>query len=92
MSAPKLSPFSTKHRYFLWYRRPRRPVLELTTSDFRDAVRKIELRGAPEIAWRVPTTCGQIMRYAIAHDLIERNPVADVRPAATQEAALCARH
>ena len=59
----------------------RRPVSELTTSDFRDAVRKIERRGAPEIARRVLTSCGQIMRYAIAHDVIQRNPVADVRPA-----------
>lgn len=42
------------------------PVSELTTSDCRDAVRKIEPRGAPEIARRVLTTCGQIMRYAIA--------------------------
>lgn len=58
-----------------------RPVAELTTAEFRDVVRRIEQRGAPELARRALTTCGQIMRYAIAHDLIQRNPVADIRPA-----------
>jgi integrase len=56
------------------------PISELTTSNFRDAVRKIEQRNAPEIARRVLQNCGQIMRYAVANDLVQRNPVADVRP------------
>ena len=41
----------------------------------------IEARGALEIAKRALQTCGQILRYAVAHGLIERNPAADVRPA-----------
>jgi len=53
----------------------------IPTSAFRDAVKKIEARGALDIAKRALQTCGQIMRYAVAHDLAERNPVADVRPA-----------
>jgi integrase len=57
-----------------------RPIAELTTSNFRDAVKKIERRNAPEIARRVLQNCGQIMRYAVANDLVQRNPVADVRP------------
>jgi len=57
-----------------------RPISELTTSNFRDAVRKIEQRNAPEIARRLLQNCGQIMRYAVANDLVQRNPVADVRP------------
>ena len=51
------------------------------TGDFRDAVRKIEPRGALDIAKRVLNTCGQIMRYAIVNDLAAHNPVADIRPA-----------
>jgi integrase len=57
-----------------------RPISDLTTSNFRDAVRKFEQRNSPEIARRLLQNCGQIMRYAVANDLIQRNPVADVRP------------
>jgi integrase len=57
-----------------------RQVRELTTSDFRDAVQKIQQRGALDIAKRVLQNCGQIMRYAIANDLADRNPVAEVKP------------
>jgi len=57
------------------------PVGGIPASAFRDAVKKIEQRGALDIAKRALQTCGQIMRYAVAHDLAERNPVADVRPA-----------
>jgi integrase len=59
----------------------RRAVTELSPADFRDAVRKIEQRGALEIARRMLQNCGQIMRYAVANDLVARNPVAEVRPA-----------
>lgn len=57
------------------------PVSEVPTAAFREAVQKIEQRGAAEIAKRVLQNCAQIMRYAVANDLAERNPVADVRPA-----------
>ena len=57
------------------------PVSEVPASAFREAVQKIEQRGAAEIAKRVLQNCAQIMRYAVANDLAERNPVADVRPA-----------
>lgn len=53
---------------------------EIPTSAFRDLVKKIEARGALEIARRVLQNCGQIMRYAVAHDYATRNPVVDVRP------------
>ena len=55
-------------------------VSEIPTSAFRDAVQKIERRGASDIAKRVLQNCSQIMRYAVANDLAERNPVADVKP------------
>ena len=56
------------------------PVSTLSASTFRDMALKIEAKGALEIAKRALQTCGQIMRYAVAHDLAERNPVADMRP------------
>lgn len=57
------------------------PLEDLRASSFRDAVLKIERRGARDIAKRVLQTCGQIMRYAVAHDFAEHNPVAGVKPA-----------
>jgi integrase len=57
------------------------PASDVPTSAFRDVVKKIEARGAAEIAKRVLQNCGQIMRYAVAHDHATRNPVVDVRPA-----------
>src|SRR3546814_335038 len=46
-----------------------RPVTEIPSSAFRDTVKKIEARGALDIAKRALQTCGQVMRYAVAHDL-----------------------
>lgn len=57
------------------------PAGGIPASAFRDTIKKIEARGALDIAKRALQTCGQIMRYAVAHDLAERNPVSDVRPA-----------
>ena len=57
------------------------PLEDLQASDFRDAVLKIERRGALDIAKRVLQTCGQIMRYSVAHDFAKQNPVAGVKPA-----------
>lgn len=56
------------------------PLEDLQASDFRDAVLKIERRGALDIAKRVLQTCGQIMRYSVAHDFAKHNPVAGVKP------------
>jgi integrase len=56
------------------------PLEDLQASAFRDAVLKIERRGALDIAKRVLQTCGQIMRYAVAHDFASHNPVAGVKP------------
>lgn len=53
---------------------------EIPTSAFRDVARKIEQRGAADIAKRVLQTCGQIMRYAMANDLATHNPVAGIKP------------
>jgi integrase len=57
------------------------PLSALSTAVFRDLVRKIEERGAFDIAKRVLQTCGQILRFAVANDLLAHNPVAEVKPA-----------
>jgi integrase len=49
--------------------------------EFRNVALKIERRGALEMARRLLQNCGQIMRYGVANDLVQRNPVADVKPA-----------
>lgn len=58
----------------------KKPVTELTAPMMLMAIKNIESRGALDIAKRALTTCGQIMRYAVAHGLAERNPAADIKP------------
>jgi integrase len=57
------------------------PLSAIPTSAFRDVVKKIESRGAFEVAKRALQNCSQIMRYAVAHDLATHNSVADIKPA-----------
>lgn len=56
------------------------PANNLTAAQVRDCVKAIEARGALDIAKRQLQKCSQIMRYVVAHDLAERNPVADIQP------------
>ena len=58
----------------------KRPISEITAPELLMMVKKIESRGALDIAKRAWQTCGQIFRYAVAHGRCERNPAADVRP------------
>ncbi len=57
-----------------------RPIASVTAPQLLAMAKGIEARGAVDIAKRSLQTCGQILRYAIAHGLIERNPAADVKP------------
>ncbi len=57
-----------------------RPMASVTAPALLAMAKGIEARGAIDIAKRSLQTCGQIMRYAVAHGLIERNPAADVKP------------
>lgn len=58
-----------------------RPVASITAPQLLAMAKKIEARGAVDIAKRSLQTCGQILRYAVAHGIAERNPAADVKPA-----------
>lgn len=55
-------------------------VADLKAIDFTQVAKKIAKRGALDIAKRSLQTCGQVMRYAVAHALAERNPLSDVKP------------
>ena len=57
-----------------------RPIAEVTAPQLLAMAKRIEARGALDIAKRSLQTCGQIMRFAVAHGVIERNPSADVKP------------
>lgn len=57
-----------------------RPIASVTAPQLLAMAKAIEARGAADIAKRSLQTCGQIMRFAVAHGLLERNPAADVKP------------
>lgn len=56
------------------------PVASITAPQILAVSIKIERRGAVDIAKRAYQTCGQVLRYAVAHGLAERNAAADVKP------------
>ena len=56
------------------------PITAISTPTLIGVVKKIEARGASDIAKRAWQTMSMIFRYAVAHGLAERNPAADVRP------------
>lgn len=56
------------------------PIADLSAGKVRKTVQDIEKRGAFDMARRQLQKCNQIMRFALAHDLIETNPVAGIQP------------
>lgn len=57
-----------------------RPIAEIEAPEIVRMVKKIEDRGAADLAKRALETTGQIFRYAIAHGYAERNPAKDIKP------------
>ncbi len=56
------------------------PISTLKAIDVVRVIKKIEARGAVDIAKRAFQTMGQICRYAVAHGLAERDVTSDIRP------------
>lgn len=56
------------------------PMTAVTTRQVMDVVKKIEKRGAGEIAMRVLQRIKAIYRYGVTHQRIERNPMLDLVP------------
>lgn len=59
-----------------------RPIAQIQAPELVAMVKKIEARGALDIAKRSLQTTGQVFRYAIAHGLggTTRNPATDIKP------------
>ncbi|AUA58890.1 Putative prophage CPS-53 integrase [Achromobacter spanius] len=57
----------------------KRRLVDLTPAAFRDLAKRIEARGAVTVAREVLQVCSQILRYAVAHDMIDRNPVGELQ-------------
>jgi integrase len=60
-----------------------RPIAEITPPELLDAVRKIEHRGAYDLAHRVLQVASQVFRYGVATGRCERDPAPDLRGALT---------
>jgi integrase len=58
-----------------------RPVKDITPLELLAMIRKIEKRGALELARRATQTCGQIFRYAIVTGRAENDPSASLKGA-----------
>ncbi len=79
---------SDSHTVYVWRRLEAdvfpalgpRPIAEIEAPELVAMMKKIEKRGALDIAKRALQTCSQVFRYAIAHGLAARNPAADIRP------------
>lgn len=54
------------------------PIASIAHKDMIAALRKIENRGAQEVAHRVKATCARIFSYAIQSGITEKNPAADL--------------
>lgn len=58
-----------------------RPIAEIDAPELLAAVRKIEARGAYDLAHRVLAVCGQVFRYGVATGRCPRDPSGDLRGA-----------
>lgn len=56
------------------------PVVDIEPKHLVAVMKAIQERGALDIAKRSYETCGQILRYAVAHGLAQRNPASDIKP------------
>jgi integrase len=57
------------------------PIADIDPLDVLEALRKVEKRGALDIAKRLRQTCGQIFRYAVITGRAKRDPSADLKGA-----------
>jgi integrase len=58
-----------------------RPINQITATELLMALRKVEARGAVDMAHRVKQTAGQVFRYGVATGRCERDPTGDLRGA-----------
>jgi integrase len=58
-----------------------RPISQITSVELLMVLRKVEARGAVDMAHRAKQTAGQVFRYAVATGRAERDPSNDLRGA-----------
>ena len=58
-----------------------RPIAEIEPPELLDLLRRVEARGALDIAKRLRQTIGQVFRYAVATGRARRDPAADLKGA-----------
>jgi integrase len=58
-----------------------RPIAEISPLELLEVIKKIEKRGAHEVARRCLALCGKVYKYAIPNGVAERNPAADLHGA-----------
>jgi integrase len=68
-----------EHDLFPWL--GNRPIREIKAPELLATLRRAENRGALELAHRLRTIAGQVMRYAVASGRAERDPSGDLRGA-----------
>jgi integrase len=64
-----------------------RPIAEIDAPELLAAVRKVESRGAYDLAHRMLGVAGQVFRYAVATGRCRRDPSGDLRGALTPHKA-----
>lgn len=64
-----------------------RPIGDIDAPELLATVRKIEARGAHDLAHRVLAVAGQVFRYGVATGRCRRDPAADLRGALTPHKA-----
>ena len=64
-----------------------RPVAEISAPELLAAARKVESRGAHDLAHRMLGVAGQVFRYGVATGRCERDPSGDLRGALTPHKA-----
>jgi integrase len=63
----------------------RMPIAEIRRADVLAAVRRVEKRGALNVAEKCRTWLNQIFRFAIAEGLLETNPASDIDIVAAEQ-------
>jgi integrase len=58
-----------------------RPIGEIAAPELLAVLRRVEARGALEVAHRIKQICGQVFRYAVATGRAHRDPTGDLRGA-----------
>lgn len=62
-----------------------RPIVEIKRKDVLAVIRRVETRGALNVAEKVRTWLHQIFRFAILHDYVEVNPATDLDMLAAEQ-------